>query len=156
MTIEPNEVSVDRIMAACIRYVSKGGGSNTSGLKGNNCEWWCLPGAKSSSYGLKYHAPMTTAHAVRSIPRDTPQHQSHTETVPAIDHPAQFLTCHSQVPLDGEDEFPMSKRRKERVKNGIDPMRVIRSIRGDSARRKGFAERTLVASFKIEDVVWSS
>ena len=109
--------------------------------------------SKRSSYGLKYHAPITTAHAVRSIPRETPQHQSHTDTVPAIDHPAQFLTCHSQVPLEGEEAFPISNRRKDSVRNGIEAMSVIRSIRGDNARRKGFVERILVASLRIEDVV---
>jgi hypothetical protein len=105
------------------------------------------------TYGLKYHAPTTTAHAVRSTPRETPQLQSHTKTVPAIDQPAQFLTCHSHVPLDGFDSWPMRRSRKERVKNGMEPINITRSMRGDNARRKGFVDNMDVVRWRIDDVV---
>ena len=76
--------------------------------------------------------------------------------VPAIDHPAQFLTCHSHVPLGALEKFPMRSRRNERVRNGMDPIKVTRSMRGDKARRKGLDESIEVASFKIDEAVWIS
>ena len=50
----------------------------------------------------------------------------------------------------------MRSRRNERVRNGMDPIKVMRSMRGDKARRKGLDESIEVASFKIDEVVWIS
>jgi len=42
------------------------------------------------------------------------------------------------------------------VKKGMERIRTVRSIAGDSARRNGFASRSFVVNIRVDDVVCSS
>lgn len=39
------------------------------------------------------------------------------------------------------------------MKNGMEPINITRSMRGDNARRKGFVDNMDVVRWRIDDVV---
>jgi hypothetical protein len=112
---------------------------------------------EGETYSAKYHAPMTLEAVILKIPRATPHVQSHTTTVPAIAQFAQPCTCpsHAWLPLDGSTTYPMSSKRKMRVRKGIEVRSVTRSMAGESARRKGLAINSSVVSVRVAEVVWT-